>query len=116
MVIDLGCLCDRFALSPRWSSTDVPFDGGRRFRRTEVCDDEFVNQVIATSQDGVRHAHEQFVDGGVEPGERVVIEIRRCTERDFERDDAGCVYESVEAFVGSLEDYCELPGRGRWRR
>jgi hypothetical protein len=38
-----------------------------------------------------------------------VVEIRPYTKRDFEREDAGRVYETTEAFVTSLEKYCELP-------
>ena len=68
-----------------------------------------VKQVIATDRDGAKLSPEQLADAGVRPGDRAVIEIRPYTKRDFERDDAGRVYDTVEGFVGSLEDYCELP-------
>ena len=68
-----------------------------------------VKQVIATDKDGAKLSPEQLADAGVKPGDRAVIEIRPYTKRDFERDDGGRVYDTVEGFVGSLEDYCELP-------
>ena len=68
-----------------------------------------VKQVIATDKDGAKLSPEQLADAGVKPGDRAVIEIRPYTKRDFERDDAGRVYDTVEGFVDSLEDYCELP-------
>lgn len=68
-----------------------------------------VKQVIATDKDGAKLSPEQLADAGVKPGDRAVIEIRPYTKRDFERDDAGRVYDTVDGFVGSLEDYCELP-------
>jgi hypothetical protein len=68
-----------------------------------------VKQVIATDKDGAKLSPEQLADAGVKPGDRAVIEIRPYTKRDFERDDVGRVYDTVEGFVDSLEDYCELP-------
>jgi hypothetical protein len=68
-----------------------------------------VKQVIATDKDGAKLSPEQLADAGVKPGDRAVIEIRPYTKRDFERDDVGRVYDNVEGFVDSLEDYCELP-------
>ena len=68
-----------------------------------------VKQVIDTNSDGARLSPEQLAHAGVKPGERAVIEIRPYTKRDFERDDAGRVYETTEEFVTSLEEYCELP-------
>ena len=68
-----------------------------------------VKQVIATDKDGAKLSSEQLADAGVKPGDRAVIEIRPYTKRDFERDDADRVYDTVDGFVGSLEDYCELP-------
>lgn len=68
-----------------------------------------VKQLIATDKDGAKLSPEQLADAGVKPGHRAVIEIRPYTRRDFERDDAGRVYDTVEGFVDSLEDYCELP-------
>jgi hypothetical protein len=72
-----------------------------------------VKQVIATDKDGAKLSAEQLADAGVRPGERAVIEIRAYTKRDFERDDVGRIYDTVEGFVDSLEDYCELPDRGQ---
>ncbi len=68
-----------------------------------------VKQVIATDKDGAKLSPEQLADARVKPGDRAVIEIRPYTKRDFERDDADRVYDTVESFVDSLEDYCELP-------
>ncbi|MGH2858614.1 MAG: hypothetical protein ACRDMJ_14155 [Solirubrobacteraceae bacterium] len=68
-----------------------------------------VKQVIATGKDGAKLSPEQLADAGVNPGDRAVIEIRPYTKRDFERDDVDRVYDTVEGFVGTLEDYCELP-------
>ena len=68
-----------------------------------------VKQVIATDKDGAKLSPEQLADAGVKPGDRAVIEIRPYTKRDFERDDVDRVYDTVEGFTDSLEDYCELP-------
>ena len=68
-----------------------------------------MKQVIATAQDGARLTPEQLADVGVKPGEPAVVEIRPYTKRDFERDDAGRVYETAEEFIESLEGYCQLP-------
>jgi hypothetical protein len=68
-----------------------------------------VKQVIATDKHGAKLSPKQLADAGVQPGDRAVIEIRPYTKREFERDDAGRAYDTVEAFVDSLEDYCELP-------
>ena len=68
-----------------------------------------VKQIIATNKDGAKLSPEQLADAGVTPGDRAVIEIRPYTKLDFERDDVDRVHDSVEGFVESLEDYCELP-------
>jgi hypothetical protein len=68
-----------------------------------------VKQVIATDKDGAKLSPEQLADAGVKPGDRAVIEIRPYTKRDFERDDVDRVYDTVDGFTDSLEDYCELP-------
>jgi hypothetical protein len=68
-----------------------------------------VKQVIATDKDGAQLSSGQLADAGVKPGDRAVIEIRPYTKRDFERDDVDRVYDTVEGFRESLEDYCELP-------
>lgn len=68
-----------------------------------------MKQVIATDKDGAKLSPEQLADAGVKPGDRAVIEIRPYTKRDFERDDVDRVYDTVEGFTDSLEDYCELP-------
>ena len=68
-----------------------------------------MKQVIATDKDGAKLSPEQLADAGVKPGDRAVIEIRPYTRRDFERDDVDRVYDTVEGFMDSLEDYCELP-------
>jgi hypothetical protein len=60
-----------------------------------------------------RASPEQPAGAGVRPGEWAVIEIRPYTKRDCELDDAARVYDSVEEFVDSLEDYCELPDDDR---
>jgi hypothetical protein len=72
-----------------------------------------VKQVIATSKDGASLTPEQLADAGVKPGEPAVVEIRPYTKRDFERDDADRVYDTVRGFVDSLEDYCQLPDDDR---
>jgi hypothetical protein len=68
-----------------------------------------MKQVIATDENGARLSPKQLTEAGVKPGEPAVVEIRPYTKRDFERDDAGRVYETAEEFIDSLEDYCQLP-------
>ena len=47
---------------------------------------------------------------GVNPGEPVVIEVRPYTNQDWERDNAGRVYESASEMDAALDEYCALPG------
>ncbi len=68
-----------------------------------------VKQVIATDKDGARLSPEQLAEAGVKPGEVAVVEIRQYTKADFERDHAGDVHETVDAFQASLDEYCRLP-------
>ena len=68
-----------------------------------------VKQVTATDNDGARLSPEQLADTGVKPGRSWRDRDRPSTKRDFERDDVDRVYDTVDGFLDSLEDYCELP-------
>ena len=68
-----------------------------------------VKQVIATNDEGARLSPEQLADAGVKPGERAVVELRRYTQRDWEADHAGQVYETVDEFKRAMDEFTSLP-------
>ncbi len=51
----------------------------------------------------------QLAQAGVDPGKPAVIEVRPYTTEDWERDNAGRVYESAAEMDVALDEYCALP-------
>jgi hypothetical protein len=51
----------------------------------------------------------QLAQAGVDPGKPAVIEVRPYTTEDWQRDNAGRIYESAAEMDAALDEYCSLP-------
>lgn len=67
---------------------------------------------VETDSDGlhVDLSAAQLVQAGVDPGKLALIEVRPYTREDWERDNAGRIYESTSEMDAALDEYCALPG------
>jgi hypothetical protein len=70
-----------------------------------------LGETVATDSNGlhVDLSAAQLAQAGVDPGKPAVIEVRPYTTQDWERDNAGRVYESTAEMDAALDEYCALP-------
>ena len=70
-----------------------------------------LSETVATNSKGLHVAFSpaQLAQAGVDPGKPAVIEVRPYTTEDWERDNAGRVYESTAEMDVALDEYCALP-------
>lgn len=70
-----------------------------------------LSETVATDSNGlhVDLSAAQLAQAGVDPGKPAVIEVRPYTAQDWERDNAGRVYESTTEMDAALDEYCALP-------
>lgn len=69
---------------------------------------------ITTDSNGL-HVHltpAQLAQAGVDPGKPAVIGVRPYTTQDWERDNAGRIYESTAEMDAALDEYRGLPDAG----
>lgn len=70
-----------------------------------------LRETVTTGSDGL-HVHltaAQLARAGVDPGKPAVIEVRPYTTQDWERDNAGRIYESTAEMDAALDEYRALP-------
>jgi hypothetical protein len=67
-----------------------------------------LGETVSTDSNGlhVDLSAAQLAQAGVDPA---VIEVRPYTAQDWERDNAGRVYESATEMDVALDEYCALP-------
>jgi hypothetical protein len=70
-----------------------------------------LSETVTTDSDGlhVDLSPAQLAQAGVDPGKPAVIEVRPYTAQDWERDNAGRIYESTDEMDAALDEYCALP-------
>lgn len=70
-----------------------------------------LSETVATDSNGlhVDLSAAQLAQAGVDPGKPAVIEVRPYTAQDWERDNAGRVYDSTAEMDAALDEYCALP-------
>lgn len=56
----------------------------------------------------------QLAQAGVDPGKPAVIEVRPYTTRDWERDNAGRIYENTAEMDAALDEYRSLSEAGSY--
>ena len=68
-------------------------------------------ETVTTGSDGLRvHlSPAQLAQVGIGPGKPAVIEVRPYATQDWERDNAGRIYESTAEMDAALDEYCALP-------
>jgi hypothetical protein len=69
-----------------------------------------LSETVATDSKGLHVACSpaQLAQAGVGPGKPAVVEVRPYTTKEWERDNAGCVYESTAEMDAALDEYCAL--------
>lgn len=70
-----------------------------------------LSETVTTDSNGlhVDLSPAQLAQAGVAPGKPAVVEVRPYTTQDWERDNAGRVYESTDEMDAALDEYCALP-------
>ena len=70
-----------------------------------------LSETVSTDSNGlhVDLSPAQLAQAGVAPGKPAVVEVRPYTTQDWERDNAGRVYESTTEMDAALDEYCALP-------
>lgn len=70
-----------------------------------------LRETVATDSNGLHFdlSVAQLAQAGVDPGKPAVIEVRPYTTEDWERDNAGRVYESAADMDAALDEYRALP-------
>ena len=70
-----------------------------------------LSEMVTTDGNGL-HVHltpAQLARAGVDPGKPAVIEVRPYTTQDWERDNAGRIYENTAEMDAALDEYRALP-------
>jgi len=70
-----------------------------------------LSATVTTDSSGL-HVHltpAQLAQAGVDLGKPAVIEVRPYTTHDWERDNAGRIYESTAEMDAALDEYRALP-------
>lgn len=57
----------------------------------------------------VKVSADELEQAGIQPGEDVVLEVRRYDSEDWIRDNEGRIYYSTEEFDTAFEEFCALP-------
>jgi hypothetical protein len=73
-----------------------------------------LRETVTTDSNGL-HVYlspAQLAQAGVDPGKPAVIEVRPYTTQDWERDNAGRIYESTAEMDAALDEYRALPDAG----
>lgn len=70
-----------------------------------------LSETVTTDRNGlhVDLSPAQLAEAGVDPGNLAVVEVRPYTTQDWERDNAGRVYESTAEMDAAFDEYCALP-------
>ncbi len=73
--------------------------------------DEHITTKAKTDGNGVQVAlsAQELEEAGIQPGEDVVLEVRRYNSEDWIRDNEGRIYYSTEEFDAAIEELCALP-------
>lgn len=70
-----------------------------------------ITETVRTGQDGlhVDVSRAQLAEAGVEPGEAVVVEVRRATREEWIAANAGRIYESTDDMDRAIDELRSLP-------